>query len=671
MRSLFLKHPLSATILALIFVSALAYLPQVASFGYLNDDWYLMYDGYVAGPDFLHTVFASDRPLRAFVVGPAFSLFGMSPVLYHVVAYLLRLSGGLAVLWLLKQLWPSNNRFNAATSFLFIVYPGFLSQINAIDYLSHQVSLAMALLSIASTVASIKSNSAALKWGFGIVSVLSGWISYGLMEYFVGFEALRFGCLALLVAPDKNSSWPVLNWISKTVRKIIPFWLSPVGFLAWRLFLFSPERRATDIGAQLGAFFASPFNTGGWWFVNLIQDMLNTIFIAWAFPLYSLAFSLRLRDFLFGLGLALLAGLLTWLVIKNITESENGESSPRLYRQALWLGLWAVFGGLIPITVANRQVDFANYSRYTLPAMLGAAIIVSALIFSMSNRAWRYIALALLVVTATLTHHANAVNASINQQIVQNFWWQVSWRAPQIKPGTLLTAIHAGFGIQEDYFIWGPANLIYYPQPQTGEQVKITLPAAILTDGNMLKMITGKGYEEFNRRGNLSIREYDNILVLTQPNPSACVRILDGSAPELSTSDDNRIRLVASSSRIENILLDGSHSHPLESVFGPEPPHTWCYSYQKASLARQQGDWETVAKLGDEALEAGHYPGDKVEWLPFLQAYVILDQPEKVRQIARILREEPYLAMQACEMLQAIEAVSNENDQIINNILCR
>lgn len=671
MKSLFLKHPLAVTVFALIFVSALAYLPQVGNLGYLNDDWYLMYDGYVAGPDFFHVVFASDRPLRAFLVGPAFSLFGMSPVFYHIAVYSLRLSGGLLVLWLLKQLWPSNNKFNAATSLLFIVYPGFLSQINAIDYLSHQVSLAMALLSMALTVASIKSNSTALKWGLGIFSILSGWISYGLMEYFVGFEALRLGCVALLVDADKNSPRPVLNWVSKTVQKIIPFWISPIGFLAWRLFLFSSERRATDVGSQLGAFFASPFNTGGWWFVNLLQGVLNTIFIAWAVPLYHLAFSLRLRDFLLGLGLALLTGLLTWLVIKNMTEFKDGKSASRFYQQALLLGLWAVWGGLIPIIVANRHVEFSNYSRYTLPAMLGAAIIVSSLVFSISNRAWRYVALALLVGTATLTHHANAVNASINQQVVQNFWWQVSWRAPQIKPGTLLTALHSGLGIQEDYFIWGPANLIYYPQLQAGEQVKIMLPAAILTDENILKMMTGKGYEESVQRGNLTIREYDNVLVLTQPNPLACVRILDGNAPELSTSDDNRIRLVAASSRIENILLDGTHPRPPESVFGPEPPHTWCYYYQKASLARQQGDWETVAKLGDEALESGYYPADKVEWMPFLQAYVILDKPEKVRQIARILRGEPYLALQACQVLQGIEPVNNESIEIINNILCR
>jgi len=29
--------------------------------------------------------------------------------------------------------------------------------------------------------------------------------------------------------------------------------------------------------------------------------------------------------------------------------------------------------------------------------------------------------------------------------------------------------------------------------------------------------------------------------------------------------------------------------------------HGWCYYYQKANLARQQGDWEQVIALGREA----------------------------------------------------------------------
>jgi len=43
------------------------------------------------------------------------------------------------------------------------------------------------------------------------------------------------------------------------------------------------------------------------------------------------------------------------------------------------------------------------------------------------------------------------------------FLWQVFGGVPQLKEGTVLMADYAGKGIPEDYGIWGPANLIYFP----------------------------------------------------------------------------------------------------------------------------------------------------------------------------------------------------------------
>lgn len=669
MKPLFTKHPLVFSMLVLVIVSALAYLPYVAQLGYLNDDWYLMYDAHVAGPGFFKEVFASDRPLRAFMLGPAFSLFGMNPLPYHLTAYAFRLLSGFSALWLTRQLWPNQHGFNFSVALLFLIYPGFLSQVNPIDYQSQLVSLFLAVFSIVITNLALQASHPIQRWGYTVLSIFLGWLYLGLVEYFIGFEFLRVASITFIFLRG-NDSIPSKRKLSLALGKLLHFLLIPVGFLGWRLFLFSPERRATDVVSQLGIFFSSPVNTGGWWFTNLLQGTLNTAFFSWSVPLYNLAFALRLRDFLTGLSVALLAAVIAGFVIHQMQRPDREISAKTAINSSLLIGILSIMMGLLPIIIANRYVEFSNYSRYTLPGAFGAAMILTGLLFSLSSVRLRSFFFTALIGVAVLTHNANAVNAVFNQKIIQDFWWQVSWRAPQIKPGTLLTAFHSGYGIQEDYFIWGPANLIYYPEKQTGEQVKIILPAAILNDDNMLKMITGKGREEFERRGNFGVREYNDLLVITQPSSSACVRILDGDAPELSTLDDNRIRLVASNSQVKNIILDGSHSNPIELVFGPQPAHTWCYYYQKASLARQQGDWQTVANLGDLALEAGHYPGDRIEWMPFLQAYAHLDRSANVRQIARILREEPYLVQQACQILQPYDTFGVETRQIIVDHLC-
>ncbi len=60
-------------VLLIFIVSAIAYLPLVKNLGYLNDDWYQMYDMQVKDPSFYHEIFAIDRPGRALAMIPLFS----------------------------------------------------------------------------------------------------------------------------------------------------------------------------------------------------------------------------------------------------------------------------------------------------------------------------------------------------------------------------------------------------------------------------------------------------------------------------------------------------------------------------------------------------------------------------------------------------------------------
>ncbi len=89
----------------------------------------------------------------------------------------------------------------------------------------------------------------------------------------------------------------------------------------------------------------------------------------------------------------------------------------------------------------------------------------------------------------------------------------------------------------------------------------------------------------------------------------------------------------------------------MERVFGLEPAHEWCWYYQQASLARQRGEWEQVASLGDEALELGFYPADSVEWMPFMQAYAVLGRGKDLKKLSSILGADPFLKAQACTIL--------------------
>jgi len=73
---------------------------------------------------------------------------------------------------------------------------------------------------------------------------------------------------------------------------------------------------------------------------------------------------------------------------------------------------------------------------------------------------------------------------------------------------------------------------------------------------------------------------------------------------------------------LDQILRENSDTRVSpEEIFGPEPEHDWCYFYQKAELARQYGDWETIVELGDQVEKNGFTPAVGMEYEPFIEGY--------------------------------------------------
>jgi hypothetical protein len=70
------------------------------------------------------------------------------------------------------------------------------------------------------------------------------------------------------------------------------------------------------------------------------------------------------------------------------------------------------------------------------------------------------------------------------------------------------------------------------------------------------------------------------------------------------------------------ILAETEHpAVPPSEIFGAEPAHTWCYYYQKADLARQYQDWQTIVNVGEEAFGQKYYPEELSELYPFVEGY--------------------------------------------------
>jgi len=104
-------------------------------------------------------------------------------------------------------------------------------------------------------------------------------------------------------------------------------------------------------------------------------------------------------------------------------------------------------------------------------------------------------------------------------------------------------------------------------------------------------------------------------------DPPACLRLLDPAidADNHFILEDSHMREASALSNPEQILPSSTAVMP--GVYQPEPAHGWCYYFEKAGLARQLGNWEEVAKLGDRALELNDHPNNPVERFVFIEGY--------------------------------------------------
>ncbi|MBE0671353.1 MAG: hypothetical protein IH588_12250 [Anaerolineales bacterium] len=659
----------------LLVIPALVFLPKIGELIYFTDDWYYIYDGMVGGAKIFHEMFRIDRPARGYFFELYFSLFGPNPLPYHMGAFIWRALAAVGAFWIFNILWRSKRKYNFFAALLFAIYPGYFWWISAIEYQPMIASLAFQVFSIAFTLKAVQSGRRISKTLYLLGAILTGWIYIALVDYAIGMEVFRFLCVYVLVSRDtRRTTWSQLAHTLKVWAWNI---LIPAGIIFWRVFFFNNERKATDIGTQLGVFFERPLATGIIWFFQLYNSLLNISVLAWfnQFPAFFQV--LRVRDMVIGLllmSLVLLLVIFADYILKQSDEVHGDDAEPNRYKmEALLLGTLGMVFGALPIVLANRYINTVGFSHYGLPVSIASAVFLTAFVESLSLQRARSIVLYVVIAFAVLAHYGIAMKAATEEAALQKFWWQVSWRVPAIRAGTTLVINYPIAGMEGDGFgLMEAANVIYFPEPI--DQVPVLYPLAGLTpnDQNIQDILDGSRYVPKQYRSHLVNFDYGNLLVISQPTLTSCVHVIDGDQPLISVSDPVNVALAAPSSRIDNVIMDAEPAIPPEYIYGSEPEHTWCYYFQKADFAAAQGDWERVIELSDEAAQLKLSPEDRAEWFPFLKAYAITGTSDQLSQTARRVVGDKFLRQQACDMLAAIqESLTPEVEQVIAVDYCK
>lgn len=649
----FLRNFFQNPYIALLLTGGVIYLILIPQMGYFNDDWYLMYAAGTKGATVFQDIFIIDRPMRAWVMMPAYALFGNNPILYNLSALLFRFLSASIFYWSLILLWEKHKKIAWVSALLFFIYPGFLSQFNGIDYQSQMVSLTFMMLSFGLIIRAYQNKQIHLHVLSFFVTTFVTTFYLGLVEYFIGMEVLKIAVLAMLVFRDENM-WAMR--IKKTLQWGLYSGLTATPFLIWRLFFFESQRGATDIDFKLGGFLSDPFAFLANWAVTLIVDITEVIFGAYFQPLQRLSHGFTFFQWFIGIIITAIVLFAVWVFLKKETTNEITKNNHNWKIEATWLGIVMVVFGLFPVILVGREVDFKSFSRYALAPSVGVVLLWQAGLGYINSQKLKNFFLFILITLSSLTHYANGLTKAQETQATRDFWWQVSWRIPQLGTGTTLIA-HYAVAAEEDYFTWGPANLIYYPESDHEKYVQPAIYALLLSDDNAIEKIIAKEGQDYSERRSIrTYPNYRNILILTQPTPQSCMQVIDLRQVEISSYEDERVKQIADYSEADQIVLDSSFQTPPMIPFGSEPEHGWCYYYEKASYARQVEDWNQVSTLGEAVFNQGLVAQDQIEWMPFVQAYAHLGNINRLKQIAEMMSADVGAMEQACKILGTMES---------------
>jgi hypothetical protein len=246
--------------------------------------------------------------------------------------------------------------------------------------------------------------------------------------------------------------------------------------------------------------------------------------------------------------------------------------------------------------------------------MLGAVIlfiyILDWLFRTRNQKQWLFV---ILLASSISMQVYNSNNYRLDWTHQQNLYWQLSWRIPNLKPGTAI--IGSGTFTDKSSFYDGK----YIVDLLFDKTIKQTLqydyfdvwhlPASSYQPKMQLIASNFKGSTD------QAIGMYFN-----GSNPNECVRILDPiykNDPKFNQQISNIIPI----SNLNEITVGNSANVPNSDVFGMEPSHTWCYYFEKADLARQMQDWPTILKLDADAKAKGLDSKSGSEYLPFIEAY--------------------------------------------------
>lgn len=667
-----LKNETFVSILLILLATAITYGISIPKLGYYYDDWYLLWSGQARGAESIISLFSTDRPYLGVVYSYVYRLLGDTVLNWHLYALLWRFIGGLAFFWILRLIWPKEKHLTTLMAVLFVVYPGFLSQPDANTKQNHLFGFATGLLSIAFMLQGLKTSSKITKIVYSLISVVLTANYLFIYEYMIGLEGMRLALLGFVLY--QNGFNEIRTLFKKIFLNWWPYPLVMAGFLYWRICIFDSSRNATDATLLAFNYRSDPLNMSLRLIFETLKDFLDTTLFAWFVQPFQLFTKAEYGDLFLSFLVAGTVIGLTWLYSRLLRMWEVDEShqtdTPAQMRNFIWIGAFIILCAVAPVILSAREFDPTDtYKSYGLHPTAGVIILTAGFVIMLQPN-FRKLGLLALIGISVSAQILNSMNWERYWDYQRETWWQLTWRAPDVRSNTLVMAYFSvDFGLQQDYEIWGPVNLIYRPEPSKAPPIN----AEVLNKDTALNILRGDVLGRRMRDFDMQ-RDFTKVLLISLPSKNSCIHVIDGTLPIYSEYESLIVRRVGAYSVLKRINTEGESPVPPSAIFGAEPAHDWCYYYQKASLSRQIGDWDEIGRLYDETIDKGLMASDKSEVFPFLEGLINLGRYEEAKKLVETeITPRKALSFELCESLVKDPGYPpdfNYNYSTLHQILC-
>lgn len=640
----------SSTPFFLAIITLISYGLLIPWLGFYWDDWPFAFLAHNYGPAELIRAFAPFRPFLGPIFFITFSFLGTSPLAWQIFGLLIRFLLAISLWWSLRQVWPYHKHEVLTAVLIFLVFPGFSQQWVALTHTNQEmIPLIAYLLSIGFTARAIKNSTHRLR--NTILSLLFQIIGLFATEYFFGYEFIRLAIIFLLVKPSR-----FIEKLFKILRTWLPYATIWVANGIW-LFIYYRSGRYDSYDVHGSGIFDQQFlQVFIQLFTEIFHSLTTAVITSWSKAISLFDLPLQSASFVLTLLIVIISFVIILDFYKRVSLTSDSETSDKWAGDAILLGLVGILAGRIPSFVAGLPFEVRfDYDRFFLSIMLGASLFITGIMFYFLKSGKRQLYVTSLLIALAIGGQflfANEYRRDAQNQ--KYLFTQLIWRAPGIKPGTiLLTDKINAIPHVSDLGLTGPLNWVYNPKLADRNLPYILLYTDIRLE---TKQLPGLGldkqvvvdYRTTRFEGNTS-----DTLVFYYPEVG-CIKVVDPTNDVMLQEGILPISL-KKAVRLSNLsLINPSAEPPVlpKNLFGKPLEFDWCYYYQKAELSRQEDNWSQIIQLAKIANNAGLEPDDPFEWIPFIEAYFNSNRIEEASSLlSHVFNTKQNTQISACPFL--------------------